>query len=138
MIRQYLLLAVALVSMMLMRVSAVTYEVQAWCSGTSCGGTPYNMFIVESSACVADESCIADTSSSNLGALSTICTADYMAEVQYLCGASPYIVMEVYRGYNCEDFVFALGYFASGKCEGSPGFSELRKPRWKTTGLPQF
>ncbi|ETI50728.1 TKL protein kinase [Phytophthora nicotianae P10297] len=126
MLHQQLLLVVVLGTVISMHVAAVTYEVHAWYSGLSCDGTPYNVFVMESFTC-QDAECIADpsTSSTNLGALNTICTSDYMKKIQELFGNSPYIVMEAFRDYDCIAFNYAMGYFASGNCEGSPGFSDF-------------
>ncbi|KAE9353067.1 hypothetical protein PF008_g5159 [Phytophthora fragariae] len=106
-------------------VAATMYQIRAWYSGITCDGTPYDVFISESSTCSTNVSCSTDdtTGASHVASLSTVCTTDYMAAAKELFGDSPYLLLESYTGLDCKTFGYAEGFFASGNCEGSSGFS---------------
>ncbi|KAL3669724.1 hypothetical protein V7S43_005104 [Phytophthora oleae] len=116
------LLVVGLLFIVIADAVATQYKINVWYSAPRCGGTPYNVYVEESSSCVNE--CITDPTtdaSTNLGALSIICSTDYMTDIQGLFGDSQYILLESFRDLNCESFWYALGYFASENCEGTPG-----------------
>ncbi|GMG15314.1 unnamed protein product [Phytophthora fragariaefolia] len=121
------LLLVVYATTIWMSEASTTYQIRAWYSGITCDGTPYDVFISESSTCTTNTSCSSDatTDSSHIASLSTICTSNYKAAAKELFGDSPYLLLESYTDLNCKTFGYAEGFFASGNCEGSSGLFEF-------------
>ncbi|KAL3669726.1 hypothetical protein V7S43_005106 [Phytophthora oleae] len=103
-------------------VNATMYSLSVSYAGTDCDGTPYHIFISESTTCISDEYCLADSNagSGHLSSLKTVCTTDFMQSVEESFSGSPYLLK-----LSCGDFGIGEVFFATGNCEVSEGSSAI-------------
>ncbi|KAL3664613.1 hypothetical protein V7S43_010362 [Phytophthora oleae] len=91
------------------------YLIEASYTGSSCEGTPSLIYSIEEPECGESLGCIGtDFESSQYN-----CSTDYLSTMRNMFGPSQYILQENFVGESCSTLTFALGFFASGNCEGS-------------------
>lgn len=100
------------------------YKVWVYYSGKVCNGTPYNTYTESDFSCTI-QGCIEDgnMSATGVGVASIDCTSDYKTIMRDSFGKSPFILVENYGDSDCQTLSYALGFFASRNCEGSPNLN---------------
>ncbi|KAL3669723.1 hypothetical protein V7S43_005103 [Phytophthora oleae] len=97
---------------------ATTYKIDAYFSSSTCSGTPSIITAGESTACAAQ--CVVDPTkgvSKTLGSQKTICSTDYLTDIQGLFGSSKYIMMASFGDTNCTELDLVSAVLVSGSCQ---------------------